>query len=409
MTEKTQSQKDRAALVAATALIAGNLVGAGILGLPINTGLAGMVPSLCALLAGGLLMGLTALILGDEVFRRRNEKFDYPSLYEDLLGRGGKWVATAANLVILYGLLTAYFTGGAKIVAGLFSLESSTVVLLLFALPLVVLASVELGFLARLNILFIALLVVFFSGLLLMGLGHVEMDRFAYSDWTYLIATLPIVITAFHFHNVIPTVGASLGWDRTLYRKALFAGMALAFVMNILWVFVGIGVIPLTGADSILAAWETNMPATVPMAAQIGGSLFPLCAAFFALVAIATSFLANGLGLQSFIGDLLSHSFGLESRPLILGATFLPPLLISVVYPDIFLRALDVVGGVGIVVLFALLPLLLVLRDRKRAFLFRFFCLVAFLFALLILSAEMLQETGLLELAPHVEYHRIDF
>ena len=409
MTEKTQSQKDRSALVAATALIAGNLVGAGILGLPINTGLAGMVPALGALLAGGLLMGLTALILGDEVLRKRSERFDYPSLYEALLGKKGKWVATVANLVILYGLLTAYFTGGAKIVAGLFALESSTAVLLLFALPLVVLASVELSFLARLNTLFIVLLVTFFAGLLLMGLGHVEMDRFAHADWTYLIATLPIVITAFHFHNVIPTVGASLDWDRSLYRKALFAGMALAFIMNVLWVFVGIGVIPLTGANSILAAWETNMPATVPMAAQIGGSLFSLCASFFALVAIATSFLANGLGLQSFIGDLLSHSFGLESRPLTLGATFLPPLLISVVYPDIFLRALDVVGGVGIVVLFALLPLLIVLRDRKRGGLLRLFCLVAFLFSLLILSAEMLQETGLLELAPHVEYHRIDF
>ena len=46
----------------------------------------------------------------------RSETFDYPSLYENL-GKAGKWVAIAANLIILYGLLTAYFTGGAAIAA----------------------------------------------------------------------------------------------------------------------------------------------------------------------------------------------------------------------------------------------------------------------------------------------------
>ena len=34
-------------------MITGNLIGAGILGLPINTGLAGFIPSLIAMIAGG--------------------------------------------------------------------------------------------------------------------------------------------------------------------------------------------------------------------------------------------------------------------------------------------------------------------------------------------------------------------
>ncbi len=52
--------------ITAAALIAGNLVVAGILGLPINTGLAGLWPSLLAMVAGGAMIFLTASILGQQ-------------------------------------------------------------------------------------------------------------------------------------------------------------------------------------------------------------------------------------------------------------------------------------------------------------------------------------------------------
>jgi len=87
MTENpSPASSEKAAIIAAAALIAGNLVGAGILGLPINTGLAGLSPSILAMLAGGALMYLTATILGDLAINSRSETFDYPSLYEAFLG-----------------------------------------------------------------------------------------------------------------------------------------------------------------------------------------------------------------------------------------------------------------------------------------------------------------------------------
>jgi tyrosine-specific transport protein len=410
MDNNTQKNMQKTGLVAATALITGNLVGAGILGLPINTGLAGLGPSMLAILAGAGLMYLSASILGDEAARNRSETFDYPSMYEALLGKTGKWIAMAANLLILYGLLTAYFTGGAKILASLFGMESRlSLVMLLFSLPLIALTSINLSFLARLNTLFIAVLALLFAALLALGAGHVQVKNMAYMDWRYLPATLPIIITAFHFHNIIPTISTSLAWDRTQYRKAVFWGMALAFAMNGLWILVGIGVIPLTGENSLLSSWETNMPATVPMAFHLQSQTFTLCALAFALVAISTSFLANGLGLQNFIRDLLTNTFHIESRSLVLALTFLPPLAIALVYPDIFLKALDLVGGVGIVILFGLLPLLIALRDPNRSRVVRGICVLAFSFALAILAMEILQEAGLLRLRPWVEYYKIDF
>lgn len=405
MTPKTASSLSGTGLViACSALIAGNLVGAGILGLPINTGLAGLWPSILAMLAGGGMMYLTAVILGEQAAGNPSENFDYPSLYEAFLGRVGKWAAIIANMIILYGLLTAYFTGGAKIAASLAGFENQqTMVTLFFALPLVVMTCINLSLIQRLNTFLVIFLAGTFALLVALSAGHVDTGRMSYADWVFLPATLPIIVTAFHFHNIIPTVSSQLNRDMSLFKKAVLLGMLMAFIMNGLWVLVGIGVIPLTGENSILTAWETNTPATIPMGVIMQSPLFTLMASLFALVAISTSFLANGLGLQGFLRDLLANTFGLNSRALVILTTFAPPLFISLIYPDIFLKALDIVGGVGIVILFGILPTLIVILDKARSGKMRLICLAALIFASSILVLELFQESGIMRLHPWVE------
>lgn len=407
---RSSTASETSLTIAAAALIAGNLVGAGILGLPINTGLAGLGPSLLAMIAGGAMMYLTALILGGQAAQSRSETFDYPSLYEAVLGRVGKWAAIAANMIILYGLLTAYFSGGSKIVASLLGIDGRhTIVTLLFGLSLVVLTCIKLTLIQRLNTVLVLVLAGTFAALVFMGAGHAKPNALLYADWTFLPATLPIIVTAFHFHNIIPTVSANLKWNMRIFRRAVLLGMLLAFAMNSVWTLVGIGVIPLVGENSILGAWESNTPATVPMSMIIQSGVFTLFASFFALTAISTSFLANGLGLLGFNRDLLTNTFHCDSRALVVLLTFAPPLLTALIYPDIFLKALDIVGGVGIVVLFGILPTLMVLLDKSRSSGMKALCLAGFVFAVVILGVELLQESGLLQLKPWVEFHSVDF
>ncbi len=112
-------------------LIVGNLIGAGILALPINTGLAGFLPSLLGLLVTSAAMYYSSLILSREAVDRKEPTFNYPSLYRNYLGKGGEWIAVVANLIILYGLLTAYLTGITSIIGNLFSLSVPPVYLML--------------------------------------------------------------------------------------------------------------------------------------------------------------------------------------------------------------------------------------------------------------------------------------
>jgi tyrosine-specific transport protein len=112
-------------------LIVGNLIGAGILALPINTGLAGFFPSVAGLILTSAAMYYSSVILSREAIERKESTFNYPSLYRHYLGHTGEWIAILANLIILYGLLTAYLTGITSIVGNLFHLSISPVWIML--------------------------------------------------------------------------------------------------------------------------------------------------------------------------------------------------------------------------------------------------------------------------------------
>lgn len=392
-------------------MITGNLIGAGILGLPINTGLAGFFPSLIAMVAGGAMMFFTALILGNQVqLNREQASFDYPSLYQKYFGNIGKWVAVAANIVILYGLLTAYFTGGAKVLSSMVGINDENLPLFLcFAGFLIVITCINLKFIQKLNTVFIIFLGAAFAILTFIGSSHVKPVQLSYQDWDFLPATLPIIVTAFHFHNIIPVVVAELQYDVAAFKRSVMLGMLLAFVMNMTWVAVGIGVLPLTGENSILQSYQSNLPATVPMGIQLNSVVFTLVASLFAIVAICTSFLANGVGLMNFIKDLLLGSKLPTPRPLVVFLTFAPPLFTAIFYPDIFLKALNVVGGIGIITLFGILPAGITLMNKSLGKGIKIAAAVTLLFAGSVLVVEVMQEVGMLQLQPHVEYHQVDF
>jgi len=150
-------------------------------------------------------------------------------------------------------------------------------------------------------------------------------------------------------------------------------------------------------------AFKHNLPATVPLAARMKTPLFMAGSLLFALLAIMTSYLANGAGLMDFNRDLLHNHLKLKkNRILVIGVTFLPPLAIALTYPNIFLKSLNIVGGFGIVLLFGVLPsIIAVMRYRtpfKRVFSFVMLALFSVMFLL-----EVAQETGLLKINPQVE------
>jgi len=130
----------------------------------------------------------------------------------------------------------------------------------------------------------------------------------------------------------------------------------------------------------------------------------------FSLLALFTSFVGVSLGLINFLKDLLSRWRVAGRKNLLAVLTLLPPLGISLIYPDFFLKALNLVGGVCLVILFGLLPALMVcksVRDSPR-FLRAGGWTLAALFSLL-LFLEISQEMGWLLIDPQVDHWVIRF
>ncbi|WP_018123833.1 aromatic amino acid transport family protein [Desulfovibrio oxyclinae] len=396
----------RQAVITSALVVTGNMVGAGILALPVNLGPAGVLPALSGIVLMWLLMTTTAIIYSEQKSLVQSETADLPSFFGSELGTAGKWISIVANLIILYGVLVAYLAGVASIINHLFHIDLpgwvTTVGYFAFATLMTSFGAVVM---ARGNAVLMLLMWGTFAMLVFMTVPTMSATNLGFSDWGFLPSGLPVLITAFHFHNIIPTICRTLKQDRRAIRTAIIGGTSLGLFMNIVWVVVVCLALPLSGADdSVVYAFRNNLPATIPLAEMIASPVFMQAALVFSVVAMTTSFMANGTALLSFIRDLTSTYLGVSGMKLVWPLAFLPPLAVGIFYPDVFLIALNIAGGLGENLLFGILPgFLLVRYFSKGSFRHRLgLFLVAAFSAVLII--ELGQEFGLLNISPDVEY-----
>jgi tyrosine-specific transport protein len=389
-------------------IVTGNMLGAGILALPIKTGLSGFFPSIVGILLMWGLMLSTAIILAGQKSLTESETADLPTFFQKELGTAGKWVTVIANMIILYGLLVAYISGTASVVESLFSKPISTpLIMVCFFLVATLLTLFGIKLMRKGNAVIMILMWVTFGILVFYCAEHVDGQRLKFADWHYLPASLPVVVTAFHFHNIIPSICRNMDFDQWAIRRAMFLGTFIGLMMNLVWVFVVIAALPVEGPgnDTILAAFTSNQPATVPLSHLLQSNVFSISAMVFALLAMTAAYMANGTALTSFIRDLTTTYLHTSSRSVAAAVAFLPPLIVSLVYPDVFLDAIGLVGGVGIDVIFGILPGALLIKygtGKVRAI-----GVVIVLCFCVVLIYEMGQELGMLHIKPEVEYWNV--
>ncbi len=388
-------------------LVTGNLLGAGILALPINLGPAGMLPSVAGIALIWALMLKSSLILADQDDLTEGETGGLPTFFGKKLGSFAKWAAVAADLVVLYGVLTAYLTGVSSIVTNLFKLPlPNWAVCLAYFVVVLCLVSVGAALLRRCNALILIAMGGCFVILIAMILPHVEPVRAKPMQWGFLPAAMPVVLTAFLYHNLIPTVCRMFEGDRKAVHKSLWIGSSIGLVMNLVWTVAVFCALPFYSpkAYSILNAYDMNLPATVPLTGLLDSGFFMSVGLVFAILAMTAAFMANGAALVDFLKDIgSSFSWG-RNGWVIRAVAFLPPLLVSIFYPSVFLTAMNVVGGFGVCIIFGILPAILLIRQSRGKTGALVTGIVMLLLFGAILVSETMQETGLSSIKPDVEY-----
>lgn len=349
-------------------LVAGTTIGAGMLALPVVTGLSGFIPSFILLILYWLYMLFTAFLIL-EVCLWMNEHTNLITMAKNTLGKGGAIFSWAVYLFLLYALTTAYIAGSIPIFLDFFyHLTGYQLPAWVGPFPLlgifgafVYMGTQSVDYVNRLLMLGLA---VTYMGIVIFLSPYIEYFLLETRNWNYLWLAVPIVSTSFGFHIIIPTLTDYLHRDVKKLRLVIFIGSLIPLLVYINWEMMTLGIIPLLGQHGIIQGYEKGLDGATLLSFFLGNSTLSTLISFFSLFAIVTSFLGVSLSLTDFLADGFNIRKTRRGRLILYFLTFVPPLLFTLTDPRAFLNALEYAGAFGVVILLGLLPVLMVWRGR---------------------------------------------
>lgn len=348
-------------------LIAGSCIGAGMLALPIITGIGGFVSSIIMLFLCWLFMTFTAFLLLEA-----NSSFDHRvnivTMAEKSFGMKGRILSWVVYLFLFYSLLIAYISGGENILASALKYNfdliiSPPIVGIIFTLffgLFIFLGTTSVDFFNR--ILMVGLIATYF-GMLFLGMRFIHGDNFFHFNLHFSLVGLPILITSFGFHNMIPSLVVYMDYDYSKVKKAILGGSLIALFIYLLWDVIVLGIVPI---ENLLTSYLKGTEAAELLMRYLKSTWTRFFVQWFAFFAIVTSFLAQGLALMHFIADGLKVNPTKKNSFWLIFLTLLPPTFFAVINPNLFFRALSFAGGICAVILFCLLPALMIWKGRYR-------------------------------------------
>ncbi len=345
-------------VVSGTFLIAGTMIGAGMLGIPLVTGASGFVPGIIVTSIVWFFMYCTGLLFL-EVTLWMPDGSNVLSIAGRFFGKGGRLLSGGMFIFLYYCLMIAYFAAGspllAEAVSALGLMVSGWQMFALFGLVFGTVVAIGPRSIDRVNIIMsIAMIAAWFT-LIGSGGSEVEMPRLSYTKWPAMVMAMPVLFSAFGFHNVIPSLCTYLKRDKRALRTAVFWGSFLPLIVYIVWQWLIIGAIP---REEIAKTLAEGTPITAAFSSVTGEAGFSRIGRFFAFFAIVTSILGVAFSMVDFLGD----GFNIERRKgwrriVLTLLTFIPPFILATLNPEIFTTALGIAGGFGEAFLNGLLPI----------------------------------------------------
>lgn len=353
--------------VGSTLLVAGTMIGAGMLAMPLTSAGIGFGFTLVLLLGLWALLTFSALLFV-ELYQTAESDAGIGTLAEQYFGKTGRIIATAVLIIFLYALIAAYVSGGGSLLKDLLP-ESfgDKVSILLFTVifgSFIVIGTHSVDKINR--VLFFVMLAAFAVVLSLM-LPEIKFDNLMATpiDNALIISASPVFFTAFGFHGSIPSLNKYLDGNVKALRISILVGSAITLCAYILWQMSTHGLLTQNEFLQILKEDATLNGLVKATLAITGSNMIAGAVKLFSTLALVTSFLGVGLGLLECIEDLLKRSFNISAGRIPLGLmTFIPPLVFALFYPEGFILALGYAGQ-----MFAfyavVLPVSLVWKARR--------------------------------------------
>ena len=355
--------------VGAVAIIAGTAVGAGMLGIPFAVAAVGFKYAVILLFVVWAIMFATAMLFV-EATSSQPIGTDLDSISHNLLGKLGRLSNLVFYILLLYSLITAYiFMGGhlfQTYIFGFFGITSNAASATIFCAIFGFVIYMGIRTVFRVNEIFLSLKIIAFVMFIAFVSPHIQESLLTEQGegFKYSWFAIPILVTSFGFHIVIPSIRNYFDND-VVFRRTIAIGAVAPLIVYLVWIFATLGTISLYGVDGFIDLNHTH--ATLAEGYASLGYRTPLVfIKMFENFAIITSFLGVALSLYSFNRDFTGFNVTKRLGKLsVLAITLVPPLIFAMYFVNSFISALGY-ASIFVAVLLIILPALMVWVVRKK-------------------------------------------
>jgi tyrosine-specific transport protein len=332
------------------------------LGMPVITATAGFIPSTVIMLLCCVFMYITGLLLLEATLWFQ-EDVNLLSLARHTLGTPGQIITWGCFVFLFYCLCVAYTIGCGEILGPLFQSETLGAAVALTFVGILIYAGTRT--VDYLNRGLMVGLIITYCLLVASGASYVDTSNLQITHWDASLASIPLLLISFGYQNLVPSMTHYLRRDVRKIRISMALGMALTFVIYVIWETVILGILPASGESVQTVMDKGQMVTELLQNTSRIPYIIPLSKGF-ALFAITTSLLANSLTCVHFLHDGLRRYVGKTNHVALIIATLLPPFIIAVLDPNSFLSALSIAGGTATVIIFGILPAVVVWHGRYK-------------------------------------------
>lgn len=365
LTHKTPS------LIGGILLVIGNVIGAGILALPVAIAELGLPLAILTIFIFWLVM-----MLGAYYFLEANVSLksgsNLISMSRAALGSPGVLIAWISNLVVMYSLIAAYLSGGGDLIKVNFhylaiNLSSPlSAILFLMIFGWIVSRGIHMTDHAN-RLLMLIKAVIFFA--VLIGLAtHFNFATISIKPpsqrWSFSL--IIIVLTSFGFATLIPSLRHYYASDIKKIKKIIFWGSFIPLICYILWITSVFSILPYHGNHGLEQMMTSSHPVSdlqMSITVFLHKQWITQATNLFSAICIVTSFLANSISLTDFLADGLNLNKHHRKPFIVYFVAYFPALMAVLFYQKAFLIGLSIAGTMAIIQLL-LLPGLIVWKLR---------------------------------------------
>ena len=330
----------------AVALLLGTTIGAGIFGMPYVFAQSGFFIGIIHLLILGSVVLLVNLLVGEVTLRTKKIHMlaGYAGKY---LGKWGKTLVALAAVFGIFGSMVAYIIGEGEVLSIIFGGSPLFYSLLFFAF----FASIiyfDLKAVAKSDLIFLVIMLGVVFIIAALGIPHINFANLASINLSNFFLPYGVVLFALVGASAIPEMKEELKNNKKSFKKAIFLGTVIPFVVYLIFTLVVVGI---TGIN-------TTEIATVGLGETLGQYMV-LLGNLFAALAMATSFITVGLAMRW----MLHYDYDIPKNLSWL-ITILVPLTIFLLGAKSFIGVIGLTGAVAGGV--EGIPLMLMAKAAKK-------------------------------------------